>query len=331
MSTARATVIAAVAHEDEARRTAGWPARGATRTTCSPARCACSTARSTPTRWPARTRCPSRSAASTRWWRGWAGDAASRSRTAAGRRPSRSRSGRPKRRRAEALRPQERLAALLGGRDRPLVAESLALRARLDLDHGREREAALQLRVALEAGIAELEDAASADELAQRLAELREQRDAVGAAANAALRGPLDSGAHEAVAHALGRLEAALRARAMAALDAPIADATQRVSSAAVAKTVFITGASSGIGRALALELAGRGYDLFLTARRMDVLEQVRTDIAAADPARRVEVRQLDVTDDVDVAAAIAEAAEKLGRCDIVVANAGLGSSATGG
>jgi NAD(P)-dependent dehydrogenase (short-subunit alcohol dehydrogenase family) len=94
-----------------------------------------------------------------------------------------------------------------------------------------------------------------------------------------------------------------------------------------VAKTVFITGASSGIGRALALELAGRGYDLFLTARRIDVLEQVRTDIAAADPARRVEVRQLDVTDDVDAANAIAEAAEKLGRCDIVVANAGLGSS----
>ena len=109
---------------------------------------------------------------------------------------------------------------MLGGRDRPLAAESLAMRARLDLDHGREREAALQLRVALEAGIAELEDA-SADDLAKRLAELREQRDAVGAAANAALRGPLDGGAHEAVAHALGRLEAALRARAMAALDAP--------------------------------------------------------------------------------------------------------------
>jgi hypothetical protein len=126
----------------------------------------------------------------------------------------------PKRRRTEALRPQERLAAMLGGRDRPLVAESLAMRARLDLDHGREREAALQLRVALEAGIAELEDT-SADDLAKRLAELREQRDAVGAAANAALRGPLDGAAREAVAHALGRLEAALRARAMAALDAP--------------------------------------------------------------------------------------------------------------
>lgn len=94
-----------------------------------------------------------------------------------------------------------------------------------------------------------------------------------------------------------------------------------------VAKTVFITGASSGIGRALALELAGRGCDLYITARRLDLLEQVRTDIGSAHPERRVELRRLDVTDDADVAAAIAEAAERLGRCDIVVANAGAGNS----
>jgi len=94
-----------------------------------------------------------------------------------------------------------------------------------------------------------------------------------------------------------------------------------------VAKTVFITGASSGIGRALAQALAGRGYDLFLTARRLDALAEVRSEITAANPGRRVEVRALDVTDDADVATAIAEAAEKLGRCDIVVANAGLGNS----
>src|SRR6195256_5736472 len=97
--------------------------------------------------------------------------------------------------------------------------------------------------------------------------------------------------------------------------------------SARVAKTVFITGASSGIGRALAQELAGRGYDLFLTARRLDALDEVRADIAARDPGRRVEVRALDVTDTADVATAIAEAAERLGRGDIVVANAGLGGS----
>jgi short-subunit dehydrogenase len=94
-----------------------------------------------------------------------------------------------------------------------------------------------------------------------------------------------------------------------------------------VAKIVFITGASSGIGRALAQEFARRGYDLFLTARRLDALEQVRADVLAATPDRRVELRRLDVTDDADVAAAIADAAERLGRCDIVVANAGLGNS----
>jgi NAD(P)-dependent dehydrogenase (short-subunit alcohol dehydrogenase family) len=94
-----------------------------------------------------------------------------------------------------------------------------------------------------------------------------------------------------------------------------------------VAKTVFITGASSGIGRALAAELARRGYDLFLTARTVDALEQARTEIAAEAPERRVEIRQLDVTDDADVAAAIDDAAERLGRCDIVVANAGVGNS----
>jgi len=127
----------------------------------------------------------------------------------------------PRRRRAEALRPQERLAALLGGRDRPLAAELLVLRARLDLDQGREREAALQLRVALEAGIAELDAEVPSDDVGARLDELRDQRGPVGDAANAALSGALDESARESVAHALGRLEAALRARAMAVLDAP--------------------------------------------------------------------------------------------------------------
>lgn len=94
-----------------------------------------------------------------------------------------------------------------------------------------------------------------------------------------------------------------------------------------MARTVFITGASSGIGRALSSELAARGDDLFLTARRADVLEQARGEILAAHPQRRIEIRELDVTDIDDVANALREAEQKLGRIDIVVANAGVGNS----
>ncbi|MFZ0041899.1 MAG: hypothetical protein WAK93_11370, partial [Solirubrobacteraceae bacterium] len=60
------------------------------------------------------------------------------------------------RRRARVLAPQARLAAVLGARELALACEELVLRARLDLDHGREREAALQLLVALDAALAEL-------------------------------------------------------------------------------------------------------------------------------------------------------------------------------
>jgi short-subunit dehydrogenase len=94
-----------------------------------------------------------------------------------------------------------------------------------------------------------------------------------------------------------------------------------------VAQSAFITGASSGIGSALAAELARRGYDLFLTARRLDALEQLRESIVASEPARSVHVRALDVTDDDDVARALGEAAALLGRCDLVIANAGVGNS----
>jgi len=114
-------------------------------------------------------------------------------------------------RRTSALRPQERLAALLAGRERALACEELVLRARLDLDHGREREAALQLDAALAAALAELP---REGELAPRVAELSGRREAVGAAAAAARSGELGAERLELVAATLGRLEAALRARA---------------------------------------------------------------------------------------------------------------------
>jgi hypothetical protein len=120
-------------------------------------------------------------------------------------------------RRASALGPQERLAALLGGRDAALACEELALRARADLDAGRSREAALELRVALEAALAELEAWRGRSDVDERIAELREQRGTVGDAANAALRGGLAPEAIEDVDRVLGRVEAAIRARAAAA------------------------------------------------------------------------------------------------------------------
>ena len=120
---------------------------------------------------------------------------------------------RPRIARESALRPQERFAALLAGRDAALACELLALRARLDTDQGRDREAALQLEAALGAALAELEGWRELDGMAERLEELGSVAGDVAAAAAAARAGALDEAGRDAAQHALGRLEAALRAR----------------------------------------------------------------------------------------------------------------------
>jgi predicted kinase len=97
-----------------------------------------------------------------------------------------------------------------------LTSEELTLRARLDLDQGRDREAALQLLVSLDAALAELQTDPTAEVLSDRLSELRGQRDAVARAAQAALSGPLSEADRETVDFTLSRIEAALRARAVA-------------------------------------------------------------------------------------------------------------------
>jgi hypothetical protein len=116
-------------------------------------------------------------------------------------------------RRIKALHPQARLAAILSGRETALVCEELTLRARLDLDHGRDRAAALQVLIALDAALAEL---AGDPGVAGRLDELRGRRDPVTAAAQSALAGSLAPEQRELVASTVARIEAALRARAAA-------------------------------------------------------------------------------------------------------------------
>lgn len=121
-----------------------------------------------------------------------------------------------RRRRVRIPAAQARLAALLTGRERALACEELALRARLDFDEGRERAAVLQVRIALEAALAELPEDPAASALGERLAELRDLHAGVAAAAQATLRGELPQADLDATALALARIEAALRARAAA-------------------------------------------------------------------------------------------------------------------
>jgi hypothetical protein len=118
-------------------------------------------------------------------------------------------------RRSASLRPQERLAVLLGARGDALICEELVLRARLDLDAGRLAHAALQLERAYAAALVELPREERV-ELDERLAELGELRPGVEQAARDALPGDAEQPDLEVVRHALGRLEAALRARTAA-------------------------------------------------------------------------------------------------------------------
>src|SRR5690349_2435874 len=85
---------------------------------------------------------------------------------------------------------------------------------------------------------------------------------------------------------------------------------------------VVITGASSGLGRALALELAGRGSALVLGARQRDALEDTanRCRAEGAD----VVVVEMDVTIEADVQRLVDAALDAYGRIDVWVNNAGV-------
>ena len=97
-----------------------------------------------------------------------------------------------------------------------------------------------------------------------------------------------------------------------------------------MARSIFITGASSGLGEALAVEFARRGYALALAARRLERLEALAArarDLGAA----AVLVLPLDVTDYAAIDAALERAAHEFGRLDVVVVNAGVGYSLPAG
>lgn len=118
-----------------------------------------------------------------------------------------------RRQRAEELHPQERMAAILGRREQVDACETLLLRARADLDAGRTREAALQLRVGLEALLVELRGSLVDPGHEQDMAELEARRHEVGEAANAALQGELGAESGRSVRELTEICERILRRR----------------------------------------------------------------------------------------------------------------------
>ncbi len=87
-------------------------------------------------------------------------------------------------------------------------------------------------------------------------------------------------------------------------------------------KTALVTGASQGIGRAIAIRLAEQGASLILAARNQSRLESVAAEIASAGGRSLVQV--LDMGDEASIKAAAKAALAEVGSVDILVNNAGI-------
>lgn len=94
-------------------------------------------------------------------------------------------------------------------------------------------------------------------------------------------------------------------------------------------RTAFITGASGGIGEALARKLAADGVEVAIAARRQAELDRIATEIREEGGSARVV--PLDVASPGDVERAMKDADDAMGGIDLVVANAGIGVSGWAG
>lgn len=89
----------------------------------------------------------------------------------------------------------------------------------------------------------------------------------------------------------------------------------------ATRKTAIVTGAGTGIGRAIAVELARSGATVMLSGRRQDVLEKVQQEVAALGGTAHV--HPADVSDPEAAARLVAESQRVMSRIDVLVNNAG--------
>jgi short-subunit dehydrogenase len=91
-------------------------------------------------------------------------------------------------------------------------------------------------------------------------------------------------------------------------------------------RVAVVTGASSGIGRALAIALAARGARVGAVARRADRLDELTREVRATGGT--IEAAACDIADRAATLAAVRGLADKLGPVDLMIANAGLGQTA---
>ncbi len=91
-------------------------------------------------------------------------------------------------------------------------------------------------------------------------------------------------------------------------------------------RVVIITGASAGIGKALAIQLAGQGAKVAIAARRAERLEQIAAECRAS--GGEVLVIPTDVSDESQCKNLIERTVEKYGQLDMLINNAGMAASA---
>jgi len=90
-------------------------------------------------------------------------------------------------------------------------------------------------------------------------------------------------------------------------------------------KVAIVTGASSGLGVAFAVGLAEAGADIAICARRVEKLEQTRTEVEKR--GRRCVAVQADVANPDECNRVVAETVERLGKLDVLINNAGVGTA----
>jgi len=94
-------------------------------------------------------------------------------------------------------------------------------------------------------------------------------------------------------------------------------------------KNILITGASSGLGKGMAKEFAKQGCNLALCARRFELLEQLKSELAQVNPNITISIKVLDVNDHEQVFSVFNAFKDELNGLDRVIINAGMGKGAS--